>query len=59
MPGTTYPGVLKARAAGQQPCEDAANAVADDPLNYQWGYEWPTAEQWKARQRYGVCWAPD
>ena len=42
MPGTTYPGVEKARAAGQQPCQDAANAVADDPLNYQWGYEWPT-----------------
>ncbi len=59
VPGTTYPGVAKARAAGQQPCQDAANAVADDPLNYQWGYEWPTAEQWKAGQHYGLCWAPD
>ena len=59
VPGTTYPGVEKARAAGQQPCQDAANAVADDPLNYQWGYEWPTAEQWKAGQHYGLCWAPD
>jgi hypothetical protein len=59
VPGTTYPGVEKARAAGQQPCQDAANAVADDPLNYQWGYEWPTAEQWKAGQHYGLCWAPN
>lgn len=57
--GTTYPGVAKARAAGQEPCQDAANSVADDPLNYQWGYEWPTAEQWKAGQHYGLCWAPD
>ena len=57
--GTTYPGVERARAAGQQPCQDAANAIAADPLSYQWGYEWPTAEQWRAGQHYGLCWAPD
>ena len=59
VPGARYPGVEKVRAAGQQPCQDAASAVADDPLNYQWGYEWPTAEQWQAGQTYGICWAPD
>jgi len=59
VPGERYPGVEKVRAAGQRPCQDAASAVADDPLNYQWGYEWPTAEQWQGGQKYGICWAPD
>ena len=59
VPGERYPGVEKARAAGQQPCQDAARQVADDPLNYRWGYEWPTADQWQHGQRYGICWAPD
>lgn len=54
-----YPGADRVRAAGQAPCKDAAAAVASDTLNYEWGYEWPTAEQWKAGQTYGRCWAPD
>jgi hypothetical protein len=57
--GTRFPGLAKVRAAGQQPCQDAASAVADDPLNYRWGYQWPTADQWATGQHYGVCWAPD
>jgi hypothetical protein len=56
--GAAYPGVEQARAAGQQPCQDAAAGVADDPLNYRWGYEWPTADQWAKGQHYGICWAP-
>lgn len=58
VPGARYPGVAKARAAGQQACQDAARAVATDPLNYRWGYEWPTASQWQKGQHYGLCWAP-
>jgi Septum formation len=54
-----YPGLEKVRAAGDTPCQDAARAVADDTLNFQWGYEWPTADQWAAGQTYGLCWAPD
>ncbi len=57
--GATYPGVAAVRTAGEQPCQDAGAAVADSALDYQWGYEWPTAEQWKAGQHYGRCWAPD
>ena len=57
--GRAYPGVVKVRAAGQQPCQDAASAEAADPLNYRWGYEWPTEQQWQAGQRYGICWAPE
>lgn len=51
-----YPGVDAARERGQQPCEDAARDRADDPLNFTWSYAYPTAEQWTAGQRYGVCW---
>lgn len=54
-----YPGEQRVRAAGQTPCQDAGAAVASDTLDYQWGYEWPTAEQWRAGQTYGRCWAPD
>ena len=55
----TYPGPGAARAAGQQPCEDAARARAADPLSFRWGYEWPTAKQWASGQTYGLCWIPD
>lgn len=53
-----YPGEPTAREAGQEVCRDAAREVAADALNFEWGYEWPTAEQWNAGQPYGICWAP-
>jgi hypothetical protein len=59
LPDGDYPGVAAVREQGQTPCEDAGLDAADDPLDYQWGYEWPTAEQWKAGQTFGRCWAPD
>lgn len=59
LPGRAYPGEKRVRAAGQEPCEDAGREVAPDALDYEWGYEWPTAEQWAAGQHYGRCWAPD
>ncbi|GAB2882887.1 septum formation family protein [Nocardioides pacificus] len=58
LPGRRYPGAA-ARSDGQAACEDAAREVADDQLNYRWGYEWPTSAQWQSGQRYAVCWAPD
>jgi hypothetical protein len=54
-----YPGESAVRDAGQQTCQDAARAIASDALDYQWGYEWPTKEQWQAGQTYGRCWSPD
>jgi hypothetical protein len=59
LPGKDYPGEKRVRAAGQGPCEDAGREVAEDALDYEWGYEWPTADQWAAGQTYGRCWAPD
>jgi hypothetical protein len=53
-----YPGEDKVKAAGQSPCQDAARAVASDPLDYQWSYAWPSKQQWQDGQTYGVCWAP-
>ncbi|MBI2243659.1 MAG: septum formation family protein [Nocardioides sp.] len=58
LAGDAYPGEEQVRAAGEDRCRDAGAAVAESTLDYQWGYEWPTAEQWAGGQRYGRCWAP-
>jgi hypothetical protein len=57
--GGRYPGQDKVRNAGQEPCAEAARAIASDALDYEWGYEWPTKDQWQAGQTYGRCWSPD
>ncbi len=57
--GDDFPGLPTVRDDGQQRCEDIARGRADDALNFKWGYEWPTAEQWSDGQHYGLCWAPD
>ncbi|MBM9460293.1 septum formation family protein [Nocardioides sp. zg-536] len=54
-----YPGTAKVKAAGRGRCEDAAADRAEDPLEFRWGYEWPTRAQWQAGQTYGRCWVPD
>ena len=59
FPAGDYPGEQKVREAGQSPCQDAGASVASDSLDYEWGYEWPTAEQWRDGQTFGRCWAPD
>jgi hypothetical protein len=56
LKGAHYPGVKVAKSAGQTRCEDAASAAAKDPLSFQWGYEWPTSEDWSLDQHYGICW---
>lgn len=54
-----YPGVAEVREAGETPCQDAGADAAAGALDYQWGYEWPTKQQWAAGQTFGRCWAPD
>ena len=54
-----YPGVAKVKDAGHDVCAEAARAIASDALDYEWGYEWPTKDQWQAGQTYGRCWSPD
>lgn len=58
LPGADFPGVSVAQAAGEEPCRAAARSTAPDPLDFRWGYEFPTADQWRAGQTYGICWAP-
>ena len=58
LPGPDHPGESAARRAGEAPCRAAARDRADDSLSFEWGYEWPTEEQWDAGQTYGICWAP-
>lgn len=57
--GDRYPGAAKLQATAQARCKDAARAQAADPLDFEWGYDWPTREQWRSGQRYGLCWAPE
>ncbi|GAB2989715.1 septum formation family protein [Nocardioides montaniterrae] len=54
-----YPGVKKARAADGSRCEEAAAAGASNPLQFDYGYEFPTAADWANGQTYGICWAKD
>jgi len=57
--GEKYPGEQKVQDAGESACEEAGRGAAEDALNFQWGYEWPTKKQWDDGQTYGLCWAPD
>ena len=58
LPSGGYPGEAAVKKAGQEPCQRAGRAAAPDALDYKWGYEWPTAQQWDNGQTYGICWAP-
>lgn len=59
LAGRDYPGSDAAKAAGEEPCRAAARARAADPLDFRWGYEWPTARQWEDGRTWGLCWIPD
>jgi len=53
-----YPGAGAVRAAGDGPCKDAGAAASGGALDYAWGYEWPSAQQWRSGQHFGRCWVP-
>ncbi len=59
LPNGRYPGVERVREQGQAPCQDAGREAASDPLDFKWGYEFPTEDQWRSGQTFGRCWAPD
>lgn len=54
-----YPGARRAREAGEDRCRSVGRAASDDSLNFSWGWEWPSREQWAEDQRHGLCWVPD
>lgn len=57
--GRDYPGQAEVRRAGDEACRDQARNLAEDPLRFRYGWEWPTSAQWDAGQHYGYCWIPD
>ena len=59
IPGRRLPAQGAVADRMEAPCGDVARARADDPLDFSWSQEIPTAEQWDAGQRYGICWVPD
>jgi Septum formation len=59
LPGSAYPTAAQAGSRMQSTCRAAARDRADDPLDLTWSEERPTEAQWRAGQRYGICWVPD
>ena len=57
--GKDYPGVAQVRNAGEGTCRDRVQAAIGSPDRFSYGWEWPTAAQWRSGQRFGYCWAPD
>lgn len=59
LAGTAYPSAQDADDVMQATCRARARAAADDPLDFTWSEERPTRAQWRAGQRYGLCWVPE
>lgn len=57
--GSAYPTAQQVADAMQGTCRSRARDAAADPLDLTWSEERPTRAQWRAGQRYGVCWVPD
>ena len=57
--GDAYPGRRAVRDAGNGICRDRAHAQSGYSLQFSYGWEWPTRQQWQGGQHYGFCWAPD
>lgn len=58
LPGAAWPSARAAQEAMSDACRNAAADRAEDPLNLVWAEERPTRAQWRAGQRYGLCWTP-
>lgn len=53
-----YPGIGVVRAAGDDTCRERVRRLSSSPLEFRYGWEWPTRDQWRHGQRHGYCWAP-
>jgi hypothetical protein len=58
LAGKRYPGEAKVRTAGDAVCKGRAKARAGNALKFEYGWEWPSREQWLGGQHFGYCWAP-
>jgi len=59
LSGKQYPGERAAKDKAAGPCKQQGESHASDPLNYQWGSEVPTRDQWEAGTTWATCWVPD
>ena len=50
LAGKNYPGAKRARSKGRGTLHRGCSAEAEDALDFQWGYEWPTRSQWAGRK---------
>ncbi len=56
--GEDYP-LDRLKTEGAATCKEEVGERSEDPLSFEWGFDYPSKEQWEAGQRYGLCWAPD
>jgi hypothetical protein len=56
--GKHYPGAAAVRRAGDAACQRRVRSRSGFALQFRYGWEWPTREQWAVGQHYGYCWAP-
>ncbi len=59
LAGKVYPGRARVRQVAADRCRDVGKSRAEDPLNYRWGFDYPSKGQWRSGTRYGLCWVPD
>ncbi len=59
LSGADYPGLGRVRQIADDRCRGVGREQADDPLTFQWGFDYPTRAQWRAGLHYGLCWVPD
>ncbi len=57
--GARFPGPNVVRESGDETCRDLVQDLAGSVTRFQYGWEWPSREQWDRGQHYGFCWAPD
>lgn len=39
-------------------CRKIAAKAAHGALKYSWSFQWPNPQEWRAGQRFGLCWLP-
>ena len=52
-----YPSREQRRASAKH-CQDQARVQLDYPLEWRYGWQPPTREQWATGVRWGICWVP-
>lgn len=53
-----YPGAGAVSTSGDATCRETARAASSYAAKFQYGWEWPTSEQWSRGQHFGYCWVP-